>query len=93
VGSPVEAYRRPGRGGGVSALTQRRLWQALDRTHEDVNVSHLPELFTADPGHGERFVAEGPESSGEQEVRRGTPEEIVPRRGCVTDRQDRLRAV
>jgi hypothetical protein len=78
----------------VSALTQRPLWQALGRNHEDVNVSHLPELFTADPGHGERFVAEGAGVLGRTGgAPGGTPEEIVPRRGCVTDRQDRLRAV
>jgi hypothetical protein len=42
----------------VSALTQRPSWRALGRNHEDVKGS-ICGLFTADPGHGERFVAEG----------------------------------
>ena len=43
----------------MSALSERRCWQALRRHHEDVKDLHLRELFAADPGRGERFVAEG----------------------------------
>jgi glucose-6-phosphate isomerase len=43
----------------VSVLSERRCWQALSRHHEDVKDLHLRELFAADPGRGERFVAEG----------------------------------
>jgi glucose-6-phosphate isomerase len=44
----------------VSALLERRCWQGLSQHHEDVKGLHLRELFAADPGRGERFVAEGP---------------------------------
>ena len=85
----------------MSALTQRPSWRALGRKHEDVKGFHLPELFEAESGHGEWFVAEGarnPRLHQEPKDRAGgalggTPEEIVPSRGRVTDRQDRLRAV
>jgi hypothetical protein len=70
----------------VSALTQRPSWRALGRNHEDVKGFHLPELFTADPGHGERFVGEGAgvldytkNRRTEQEVR----SEALPRRSCL----------
>jgi hypothetical protein len=70
----------------VSALTQRPSWRALDRNHEGAKDFHLPELFTADPRHGERFVAEGPgvldytkNRRTEQEVR----SEALPRRSCL----------
>jgi hypothetical protein len=70
----------------VSALTQRPSWRALGRNHEDVKGFHLPELFAADPGHGERFVAEGAgvldytkNRRTEQEVR----SEALPRRSCL----------
>jgi glucose-6-phosphate isomerase len=43
----------------VSALSERRCWQGLTRHYEDVKDLHLRELFAADPGRGERFVAEG----------------------------------
>ena len=43
----------------MSALSERRCWQGLSRHHEDVKDLHLRELFAADPGRGERFVAEG----------------------------------
>jgi glucose-6-phosphate isomerase len=43
----------------VSALSERRCWQGLSRHHEDVKDLDLRELFAADPGRGERFVAEG----------------------------------
>jgi glucose-6-phosphate isomerase len=43
----------------VSALSERRCWQRLSRHHEAVKDLHLRELFAADPGRGERFVAEG----------------------------------
>jgi len=43
----------------VSALSGRRCWTRLSRHHEDVKDLQLRELFAADPGRGERFVAEG----------------------------------
>jgi glucose-6-phosphate isomerase len=43
----------------VSALSERRCWQGLSRHHDDLKDLHLRELFAADPGRGERFVAEG----------------------------------
>jgi glucose-6-phosphate isomerase len=43
----------------VSALPERRCWRALRKHHEEVKGLHLRELFAADPGRGERLVAEG----------------------------------
>jgi glucose-6-phosphate isomerase len=43
----------------VSAVSERRCWQGLSRHHEDVKDLRLRDLFAADPGRGERFVAEG----------------------------------
>jgi len=43
----------------VSTVSERRCWQGLTRHREDVKALHLRELFAADPGRGERFVAEG----------------------------------
>jgi len=62
---------------------------------------HLPELFAADPRHGERFPCRAAgvldytkNRRPEQELLlEAFPEEIVPRHGRVTDRQDPLRAV
>ncbi len=42
----------------MSALPERRCWRALRKHHEDVKDLHLRELFAADPGRGERLVAE-----------------------------------
>ena len=43
----------------MSAVSERRCWQGLSRHHEDVKDLRLRDLFAADPGRGERFVAEG----------------------------------
>jgi len=43
----------------VSAVSERQCWQGLSRHHEDVKDLRLRDLFAADPGRGERFVAEG----------------------------------
>ena len=43
----------------MSALPERRCWRALRKHHEEVKGLHLRELFAADPGRGERLVAEG----------------------------------
>jgi glucose-6-phosphate isomerase len=43
----------------VTTLPARQCWRALSKHHEDVRELHLRELFAADPGRGERFVAEG----------------------------------
>ena len=43
----------------MSAVCERRCWQGLSRHHEDVKDLRLRDLFAADPGRGERFVAEG----------------------------------
>ncbi|HEY2719135.1 MAG TPA: hypothetical protein VGI52_05850, partial [Solirubrobacteraceae bacterium] len=40
-------------------LQQRGAWAALERHHEEIASTHLRELFAADAGRGERFVAEG----------------------------------
>jgi glucose-6-phosphate isomerase len=42
----------------VTALAEQRCWQALSKHHDNVKDLHLRELFAADPGRGERFVAE-----------------------------------
>jgi glucose-6-phosphate isomerase len=43
----------------VTTLPERQCWRALSKHHEDVRELHLRELFAADPGRGERFVAKG----------------------------------
>ena len=60
----------------MSALTERRHWKALSRHHEDVNGLHLRELFAADPGRGERYVAEGAGLYLDYSKNRITPETI-----------------
>jgi glucose-6-phosphate isomerase len=40
-------------------LTERDSWKALERHHQEIGDTHLRELFDADPGRGERLVAEG----------------------------------
>jgi glucose-6-phosphate isomerase len=42
----------------VTPLTERKAWQALKRHHAEIAGKHLRELFTADPGRGERLTAE-----------------------------------
>ena len=43
----------------MSALRETAAWQALERHHAEVGDRHLRDLFAADPGRGERLVAEG----------------------------------
>jgi glucose-6-phosphate isomerase len=40
-------------------LTESDSWRALERHHAEVRDSHLRAMFAADPGRGERLVAEG----------------------------------
>ena len=40
------------------ALASRPAWQALAAHHAKIGATHLRELFTADPGRGERFTLE-----------------------------------
>jgi glucose-6-phosphate isomerase len=42
----------------VSALQEHRSWDALGSHYVDIGPLHLQELFAADPGRGERLVAE-----------------------------------
>jgi glucose-6-phosphate isomerase len=39
-------------------LRERKAWQALERHYAEISGVHLRELFAADPGRGERLVAE-----------------------------------
>ncbi len=39
-------------------LRQRSAWQALERHHAQIAGRHLRELFSADPGRGERLTAQ-----------------------------------
>jgi glucose-6-phosphate isomerase len=39
-------------------LRDRKAWQALERHHAEIGDRHLRDLFEADPGRGERLVAE-----------------------------------
>jgi glucose-6-phosphate isomerase len=39
-------------------LRERKAWQALERHYGEISGAHLRELFAADPGRGERLVAE-----------------------------------
>src|ERR1700722_6972966 len=43
---------------GLTPLPERKAWQALTRHHAEIAGQHLRELFAADPGRGERMVAE-----------------------------------
>ena len=43
---------------GLAPLPERKAWQALTRHHAEIAGQHLRELFAADPGRGERMVAE-----------------------------------
>jgi glucose-6-phosphate isomerase len=43
----------------VTPLRQRPAFSALERHHGDVAGAHLRDLFSADPGRGERLRAEG----------------------------------
>ena len=42
----------------VPPLLERRAYQALERHHAEIAGLHLRDLFAADPGRGERLVAE-----------------------------------
>jgi glucose-6-phosphate isomerase len=39
-------------------LRDRKAWQALERHHAEIGDRHLRDLFAADPGRGERLIAE-----------------------------------
>jgi len=43
----------------VSALRESEAWKALERHHAEIGDRHLRDLFAADPGRGERLVADG----------------------------------
>jgi glucose-6-phosphate isomerase len=43
----------------TAPLRERPAWAALGRHHETIGERHMRELFAADPGRGERLVAEG----------------------------------
>jgi glucose-6-phosphate isomerase len=43
----------------VTPLRQLPAWHALDHHYQTLKERHLRDLFTEDPGRGERFVAEG----------------------------------
>jgi glucose-6-phosphate isomerase len=43
----------------TTPLRMRPAWRALAQHHEQIGGRHLRELFAADPGRGERLVAEG----------------------------------
>jgi glucose-6-phosphate isomerase len=48
------------RGSGLGPLRESTAWRALEAHHaETAGRAHLRELFAADPGRGERMVAEG----------------------------------
>src|ERR1700704_398859 len=40
-------------------LRERPTWAALTAHHEKIRGAHLRELFAADPGRGERMIAQG----------------------------------
>jgi glucose-6-phosphate isomerase len=42
----------------ATALRERKAWQALERHYAEISGRHLRDLFTADPGRGERLTAE-----------------------------------
>ena len=42
----------------ATPLPERKSWQALKRHHEEIAGRHLRDLFTSDPGRGERLTAE-----------------------------------
>ncbi len=43
----------------IPALEQRPAWNALAAHYQQIQHTHLRQLFTDDPSRGERFVAEG----------------------------------
>ena len=70
----------------VAAMCNASSWRALGRNHEDVEGAHLPDLFEAAPGHGERFVAEGPgilDYTKNRRTEREVRSEALSRRPCV----------
>ena len=42
----------------TKSLTSRSAWQALGEHFREIRDAHLRNLFSADPGRGERFTAE-----------------------------------
>src|SRR3954466_12401406 len=44
---------------GMTPLTRRPAWQALEAHHRRLRDVHLRQLFADDPGRGECLVAEG----------------------------------
>ncbi len=42
----------------TTSLRSRPAWQALEKHYEEIRGAHLRDLFAADPGRGERLVAE-----------------------------------
>jgi glucose-6-phosphate isomerase len=46
-------------GAAAPALRSTAAWRALERHHHEIGGAHLRDLFAADPGRGERLVAEG----------------------------------
>jgi glucose-6-phosphate isomerase len=42
----------------ATPLRERKAWQALERHYAEISGTHLRDLFTADPGRGERLTAE-----------------------------------
>jgi glucose-6-phosphate isomerase len=43
----------------IPPLRERPAWSALEKHHQEVRGLHLRDVFAADPGRGERLVAEG----------------------------------
>jgi glucose-6-phosphate isomerase len=43
----------------ATPLRDRPAWRALEKHYEEIREVHLRDLFAADPGRGERLVAEG----------------------------------
>jgi glucose-6-phosphate isomerase len=43
----------------IPMLRERPAWSALEKHYAEISQRHLRELFDADPGRGERLVAEG----------------------------------
>jgi glucose-6-phosphate isomerase len=42
----------------VTALRERKAWQALERHYAEISGRHLRDLFAEDPGRGERLTAD-----------------------------------
>ncbi len=46
--------------GASAPLTEKASWKALQAHYEKIRGLHLRDLFSSDPGRGERFTTEGP---------------------------------